>query len=85
MADREDPGHEPEQTHDKRFAPVTRDEDARGRTVVPRDEAAARRRDEVSGTGVPGVRAEAADTLPPDEEGVRAAERGDASRRHPRR
>jgi hypothetical protein len=82
MADREDLGHEPEQTHDKRFAPVTRDEDARGRTV-PRDEDRARREDEVSGTGVPGVRRDDDDTLPPDEEGVRAAERGDASRKHP--
>jgi hypothetical protein len=83
MADREDLGHEPEQTHDKRFAPVTRDEDARGRTVPPDDEEAARR-DEVSGTGVPGVHADSPDSLPPDEEGVRAAERRDASRKHPR-
>ncbi|MFB4319091.1 hypothetical protein [Actinomadura sp. 21ATH] len=33
----------------------------------------------VSGTGVPGVRSDHPDTLPPDEEGVREAERTDDS------
>jgi len=74
-------GHEPEETHDRKFAPVNRDSDARGRTVesaVPSGSPVPR-----SGTGVPGVRAPHPDSLPPDEEGVRESERQDASRRHP--
>jgi hypothetical protein len=91
MTDREDLGHEPEETHDERFAPVTRSGDARGRTAeerppgtLPAEEGMARQEDEVSGTGVPGVDVGQPDALPPDEEGVRRAERGDASRDHPR-
>ncbi|HEX2314840.1 MAG TPA: hypothetical protein VHJ17_13950 [Thermomonospora sp.] len=73
MSERDDPGHEPATTHDRDFAPVNRGSDARGRTEPeesPRD---------ASGTGVPGVHADSPDSLPPDEEGVREAERGDAS------
>ncbi|MEU5991768.1 hypothetical protein ABZ806_22570 [Spirillospora sp. NPDC047418] len=68
----EDLGHEPEETHDREFAPVTHRSDARGRTVPDGEE--------TSGTGTPGVRYEHPDTLPPDEAGVREAERGDDSR-----
>ena len=81
MTDREDLGHEPETTDDARFAPVTRGGDARGRTERPAGPA--RQEDETGGTGVPGVTAEGPDSLPPDEEGVRRAEEGDASRDHP--
>jgi hypothetical protein len=87
-------GHEPEETDDKRFAPVTRGGDARGRSVPGEDtgpaedtiageEGMARQEDEAGGTGVPGVDVGRPDALPPDDEGVRAAERGDASREHP--
>jgi hypothetical protein len=79
MADREDVGHEPEETHDREFAPVTRGSDARGRTAPP-DEDVGRQEDEASGTGVPSVDVGHADALPPDEEGVRRAERQDDSR-----
>lgn len=75
MSDR-DLGHEPAETHDKRFAPVTKGADARGRTVPDGDE-------DVSGTGVPGVDTGKSEALPPDEEGVEHAERTDPSRRHP--
>jgi hypothetical protein len=79
MANREDLGHEPEETRDREFAPVTRGSDARGRTTPPEEEGLARQEDEVSGTGVPGVDVGQADALPPDEEGVRRAEREDDS------
>ncbi|XRQ13586.1 hypothetical protein ACN3XK_22680 [Actinomadura welshii] len=77
---REDLGHEPEETHDRGFAPVNERSDARGRTTgrpggTPRDG------EGTSGTGTPGVRREHPDTLPPDEEGVEEAERHDDSRR----
>ncbi|MFP3964818.1 hypothetical protein SMC26_21060 [Actinomadura fulvescens] len=74
MSDREDLGHEPEETHDKEFAPVNRGADARGRQQGgpgPRD---------VSGTGTPGVDEPHPDTLPPTEEGVQEAESHDDSR-----
>ncbi|MCW2898469.1 MAG: hypothetical protein JWO67_734 [Streptosporangiaceae bacterium] len=87
MSEHEDLGHEPTETHDRDFAPVTRGSDARGRTVPaddtpvpPEEEGMARQEDEVSGTGVAGVDAGQADALPPDEEGVRRAERYDDSR-----
>jgi hypothetical protein len=80
MTNRENLGHEPEETHDREFAPVTRGSDARGRTTPPEEEDMARQEDEVSGTGVPGVDTGQADALPPDEEGVREAERTDDSR-----
>jgi hypothetical protein len=93
MSEHEDLGHEPAETHDKEFAPVTRGADARGRTVPPEEtvrpedgsippgeEGQARQEDEVSGTGVPGVDVGQSDALPPDEEGVRRAERYDGSR-----
>jgi hypothetical protein len=73
-----DLGHEPGETHDRRFAPVTRGSDARGRTAGEED--MARQEDEVSGTGVPGVDTGRPDALPPDEEGVRRAEEHDDSR-----
>ncbi|MFC4911779.1 hypothetical protein [Actinomadura gamaensis] len=73
----DDPGHEPEHVDDKRFAPVTRDEDARGRTPD------ARPGEETGGTGMPGVKRRHPDTLPPTEEGVEHAERTDHSRRPP--
>lgn len=76
----EDLGHEPDETHDRDFAPVTRGSDARGRTVPPEDERMARQEDEASGTGVPGVDVGQPDALPPDEEGVRRAEEQDDSR-----
>ena len=69
---REDLGHEPEETHDRDFAPVNDRSDARGRTVPDGEE--------TSGTGTPGVEIEHPDTLPPDEEGVEEAERHDDSR-----
>lgn len=75
MSDREQPGHEPAETHDKEFAPVTRGGDARGRTVPGE-----RGGEDVSGTGVPGVDSGRADAFPPDEEGVREAERHDDTR-----
>lgn len=69
---REDLGHEPEETHDREFAPVNEDSDARGRTVPDGHGR--------SGTGTPGVEREHPDTLPPDERGVEDAERHDDSR-----
>ncbi|NDU73462.1 hypothetical protein GWI34_12560 [Actinomadura sp. DSM 109109] len=69
---RDEPGHEPEETDDRRFAPVNERSDARGRTVPDGEE--------TSGTGTPGVRYEHPDTLPPDEEGVEEAEANDDSR-----
>ena len=80
MTNHEDLGHEPEETHDREFAPVTRGSDARGRTTPPEEEGLARQEDEVSGTGVPGVDVGQTDALPPDEEGVRRTERQDDSR-----
>ncbi|MFB4295811.1 hypothetical protein [Actinomadura sp. NTSP31] len=91
MDEREDAGHEPETTHDRGFAPVNQGSDARGRTVqgtpvpasVPGEEPAerdARQEDAISGTGTPGVRSGHPDALPPDEAGVREAERTDDSR-----
>jgi hypothetical protein len=86
MSEKEDLGHEPHETHDRRFAPVTRDSDARGRTVpettpvLPEEEGMVRQEDETSGTGVPGVDVGQPDALPPDDEGVRRAERHDDSR-----
>ncbi|MBO2462411.1 hypothetical protein [Actinomadura violacea] len=77
MDEREDSGHEPETTHDRDFAPVNRGADARGRTQPP---APVPDEDEVSGTGTPGVRHGHPDALPPDEAGVREAERTDDSR-----
>ncbi|NKZ07249.1 hypothetical protein [Actinomadura latina] len=74
---REDAGHEPEETHDREFAPVNERSDARGRTVRrPRPAGG----EGTSGTGTPGVKHEHPDTLPPDEAGVEEAERGDDSR-----
>jgi hypothetical protein len=80
MTNREDLGHEPEETHDREFAPVTRGSDARGRTTPPEEEGLVRQEDEASGTGVPGVDVGQADALPPDEEGVRRTERQGDSR-----
>ncbi|MFB9831069.1 hypothetical protein [Actinoallomurus acaciae] len=80
MAKNENLGHEPAETDDRRFAPVTRDSDARGRTVPAEEEGIARQEDEASGTGVPGVDVGQADALPPDDEGVRRAEEQDDSR-----
>ena len=80
MTENDDLGHEPEQTDDRRFAPVTQGSDARGRTVPPEEEGMARQEDETSGTGVPGVDVGQPDALPPDEEGVRRAEEQDESR-----
>lgn len=80
MTENQDLGHEPEETHDRRFAPVTRGSDARGRTVPPEEEGMVRQEDEASGTGVPGVDVGQADALSPDEEGVRRAEEQDDSR-----
>ena len=80
MTNQENLGHEPEETHDRDFAPVTRGSDARGRTTSSEEEDAARQEDEVSGTGVPGVDVGQGDALPPDEAGVRDAERQDDSR-----
>jgi hypothetical protein len=80
MTENQDLGHEPEETHDRRFAPVTRGSDARGRTVPPEEEGMARQEDGASGTGVPGVDVGQADALTPDEEGVRRAEEQDDSR-----
>jgi hypothetical protein len=70
--ERDDLGHEPRETHDRDFAPVTRRSDARGRTVPDGEE--------TSGTGTPGVRHGHPDALPPDEAGVEDAERHDDSR-----
>ncbi|GAA2277199.1 hypothetical protein AB0C84_32665 [Actinomadura sp. NPDC048955] len=69
---REETGHEPEETDDRRFAPVNERSDARGRTVPGGER--------TSGTGTPGVRHEHPDTLPPDEEGVEEAEAHDDTR-----
>lgn len=69
---REETGHEPEETDDRRFAPVNKRSDAHGRTV-PGEE-------RTSGTGTPGVRHEHPDALPPDEEGVEEAEAHDDTR-----
>lgn len=69
---REESGHEPEKTDDRRFAPVIRRSDARGRTVPDGEE--------TSGTGVPGVKHKHPDALPPDEAGVEEAEAHDDSR-----
>jgi hypothetical protein len=73
-------GHEPEDTDDRKFAPVTRGSDERGRTVAPEEEGLARQEDEAGGTGVPGVDVGHPDALPPDDEGVRRAEEEDDSR-----
>lgn len=69
---REETGHEPEKTDDRRFAPVNERSDARGRTVPDGEE--------TSGTGTPGVKDEHPDTLPPNEEGVEEAEAHDDTR-----
>jgi hypothetical protein len=82
MTERDDLGHEPEETHDKDFAPVTRGGDARGRTVSSSDQPSPDKED-VSGTGVPGVRKPHPDSGPSDEEGVRQAEEDDATRLYP--
>ncbi|WP_067481968.1 hypothetical protein [Actinomadura hibisca] len=74
MTDRDDLGHEPKDPHDEEFAPVTRDSDARGRTVPGKINEPG-----VSGTGVPGVDTDKSDSLPPTEEGVEKAEREDDS------
>ncbi|MBA9004642.1 MULTISPECIES: hypothetical protein [Thermomonospora] len=86
MTEREDLGHEPEQTHDRDFAPVNRGSDARGASVhpdavAPQEEGYARQED-VSGTGTPGVDVGHPDSIQPTEEGVEEAERGDATRGH---
>ncbi|MFG2000283.1 MMPL family transporter [Spirillospora sp. NPDC048911] len=73
MNDRQEPGHAPEKTHDKEFAPVNEGADARGRQRGAASEGA-------GGTGVPGVDKAHPDTLPPTEEGVREAESHDDSR-----
>ncbi len=74
---REDLGHEPEETHDREFAPVNERSDGRGRTVrqppPTTDQSTSSARpierdgEETSGTGTPGVRYEHPDTLAPDE------------------
>ncbi|RSN51212.1 MULTISPECIES: hypothetical protein [Actinomadura] len=86
----EESGHEPNETHDRAFAPVNQGSDARGRTrpgtpvphSVPDGEEAETNGGgtEISGTGTPGVTREHPDTLPPDERGVTEAERHDDSR-----
>ncbi len=83
MTKYDDKGHEAQKEHDRKFAPVNRGSDARGRTVPPvtENEGAIPR----SGTGVPGERNDQKYSLPADEEGVREAERQDASRKHPPR
>ncbi|MGI5224997.1 hypothetical protein [Actinoallomurus sp. CA-142502] len=80
MTEKEELGHEPETTDDRRFAPATRGSDARGRTVPPDEEGMSRQEDEAGGTGVPGVDVGHPDALPPDEEGVREAEEHDDTR-----
>jgi hypothetical protein len=80
MTENDELGHEPAETHDREFAPVTRDSDARGRTVPPEEEGMARQEDEASGTGVPGVDVGHPDALPPDDEGVRRSEEQDETR-----
>jgi hypothetical protein len=80
MTENDELGHEPDETHDREFAPVTRDSDARGRTVPPEEEGMARQEDEATGTGVPGVDVGHPDALPPDDEGVRWAEQHDDTR-----
>jgi hypothetical protein len=79
MAEQEELGHEPDETHDRRFAPVTRGSDAEGHTT-PLDDEKRDRQGERSGTGVPGAEGDHPDELPPDEEGVRQAEQQDDSR-----
>jgi hypothetical protein len=67
MADREDLGHEPEETHDKKFAPVTRGANGRGRTVPPDERTSDER---VPAEGVP----DEGQTVPPEEEGMERQE-----------
>lgn len=78
VSEEEDLGQEPEETRDRRFAPVTRGSDARGHTS--KEEEAARQEAEVSGTEVSGIDVGQPDALPPDEERVRRAEEQDDSR-----
>jgi hypothetical protein len=80
MAEQEELGHEPDETHDRRFAPVTRGSDAGGHTPPLDDEEKRDRQGERSGTGVPGAEGRHPDELSPDEEGVRQAEQQDDSR-----
>lgn len=77
---REDAGHEPEHPSDEEFAPVVRGADAEGKTR-PEERGDAER----SGTGVPGVRSDHPDSLPPDDAGKREAERADETRPNRRR
>jgi hypothetical protein len=86
MTKSNDLGHEPEETHDKEFAPVNRGSDARGRTLPAEDAASQEKREMTrSGTGVPGVANLDPESLPANEWGVEAAEEQDATREHPRR
>jgi hypothetical protein len=80
MAEQEEFGHEPDETHDRRFAPVTRGSDAEGHTTPLDDEEKREPQDKRSGTGVPGAEGGHPDELSPDEEGVRQAEQQDDSR-----
>ncbi|MFI0349191.1 hypothetical protein [Actinomadura sp. 9N407] len=79
MADRENLGHEPEETHDKDFAPVNRGANGRGRTVPPdegvpdegqtvpaEEEGMARQEDEGGGVSSPGVDVGHPDSAQPD-------------------
>lgn len=75
-----DTGHEPAETDDRSFAPVTRDADPRGRTVPSGPDHAGP--EPTSGTGVAGQETRHPDALPPDERGVEQAEHHDASRDH---
>jgi len=67
-----DPGDEPAEPNDEKFAPVLRGADARGRTTDEEHPS--------TGTGVPGKRTRHPAALPPDTTGVREAERRDATR-----
>lgn len=75
-------GHEPAETDDRSFAPVTRGADHRGRTTPDPPERDDDGREPSSGTGVAGQVTRHPDALPPDEQGVEQAERHDASREH---
>ncbi len=80
MTKYDDLGHEPEETHDRKFAPVNKGSDERGRTVPSAENEGPVLR---SGTGVPGVRNAHPDSLPADESGVRESEEQDATRKDP--
>ncbi|MQY07842.1 hypothetical protein [Actinomadura macrotermitis] len=78
MSNSDDLGHAPEHPDDEFFAPVTQGGDATGGTTSAYEDE--KDTEDLSGTGVPGVRTDRADTLPPDPEGVAEAERTDDSR-----